>query len=387
MSYNYKRPLNNSYKTLPYTKTTTEVSIYDETFPNKFNFPYQKHFKPHYKPKQNKHLYHNNYSHHNNNNSYNSSLLTLFPQSSPFQSYIPFPQDQTITNPSQVIVNKYEGLCNYIIFSKESSLYIPKTSINHFNDMLLKSFFNNFDYPSSFSSDISFMTLQNQIANVNYTITLSSMLLYINLPSYEVLQNVLNKIKSKQFIEKTHMYFHIDDSLQVHFDLNKTLLTIEYYETKLHHQRKIISQQVNDILNVLNISDIVLIKHIDKKSWFCLKWMPIHSSCKEFSVTSFLVYYQFGNCNDMTVCNKRYNEYYEISIIGILPIKFSEELWLRKIKKVNFGSLYYHREFMDFKMAVNNSILNVHEFIFKENKRTSVDYEFYLKSYSLKEEG
>ena len=42
---------------------------------------------------------------------------------------------------------------------------------------------------------------------------------------------------------------------------------------------------------------------------------------------------------------------------------------------------------MDFKMAVNNSILNVHEFIFRENKRTSIDYEFYLKSYSLKEEG
>jgi hypothetical protein len=128
MSYNYKRPLNHSYKPLPYTKTTTEVSIYDETFPNKFNFPYQKHFKPHYKPKHNKHLYHNNYTHHNNN-TYNSSLLTLFPHSSSF--HISIPQDEeAITTPSQVLLNKYEGLCNYIIFAKESSLYITKTSIH-----------------------------------------------------------------------------------------------------------------------------------------------------------------------------------------------------------------------------------------------------------------
>ena len=387
MSYNYKRPLNNSYKALPYSKTaTTEVSIYDETFPNKFNFPYQKQFKPHYNPKYAKHLYHHNYPYHGN--TYKSSLATaLFPHSSPFHPHVPFAQEQTATNPSQVLLNKYEGLCNYIIFSKESSLYLGKASVNRINELSLKSFFSNFDYSSSFSSDISFMTLHNEIVSVNYTVTLSSMLLCVTLPSHEALEGVLSKIKAQRFAEKAHMYFHIDDALQVRFDLDKTSLTIEYYETKLHHQRKVISEQINDILTVLDISDSALIKHVDKESWFCLKWTPIHASRKEFGATSFLVYYQLGSCSDTTICNKGYNQYYEIPIIGILPIKFSEELWLRKIKKVDFGSLYYHREFMDFKMAVNNSIINVHEFIFRENKRTSVDYELYAKSCSLKEEG
>lgn len=394
-NYNTK-PLNNFKKSYYNFQSNNEVSIYDETFPNKFNLPYQKHYKQFYKQKHYK-----NYPKQYHNNDYSKSKVqnTYLSSSSSTQSSSPPPSfsstqltsnsnlnNKTIQQPmpssiSQVLLNTYEGICNFIIFAKESSLYVSKDNVKELKEITLKSFFNNFDYFISCGSEISFLTPQTQIAIVNYSLTLSSMLLYVNLPSNELFQNILNKIKSKHFKEKTHMCYYIDDSLQVYFDLNQRLLKIEYYESKPPHQRGLITEVIDYLLNILELTDLLVMKYIDSKSWFCFSWIPIHSTQSEFNNSSFLVYYQFAS-DEKDLYNRGYNGYYEIPIIGILPIKFNEELWLRKIKKVNLGSLYYHREYIDFKMALDDSISNVHEFIFRDTNRTSLDYDFYVRNNS-----
>ena len=56
----------------------------------------------------------------------------------------------------------------------------------------------------------------------------------------------------------------------------------------------------------------------------------------------------------------RYDNYFEIPIVGILPLKIEEKLWLKAIKKNNINIGIYQRDFYNFKMALTDSIVSIY---------------------------
>jgi hypothetical protein len=72
-------------------------------------------------------------------------------------------------------------------------------------------------------------------------------------------------------------------------------------------------------------------------------WTPFKSNKQFFSNTSFLTYYQFdmgeySNYTEQSVMS--HHGFYEVPIVGILPIKFDENIWLRKFRKSKITLLY-----------------------------------------------
>jgi hypothetical protein len=108
-------------------------------------------------------------------------------------------------------------------------------------------------------------------------------------------------------------------------------IKIEFYENKPPHSRYIFSDQINIILSRLKTLAEVIIHNIDRTSWFCILWTPVKSTKAQFMNTSFLVYYQFEMNN--TYFEETFSNHAEIPLIGILPIKFEDSMWLSKISK------------------------------------------------------
>jgi hypothetical protein len=120
---------------------------------------------------------------------------------------------------------------------------------------------------------------------------------------------------------------------------------IEFYETKPHHYRYILSDQLDMVISILKTVSSINISKIDKCSWFSVLWTPLKSNKSQFSNTTFLTYYQFdmgdyanyysSDCSVSVQSAHGLQNYYEIPILGILPMKFKEEVWLKKFRKCN----------------------------------------------------
>lgn len=351
-----------------------EVSIYDDNY-NKFNIYNQNIYNP-YRPNtgrgkkrnyKNK-KYSNNYYYNNTqlhlSSSTNNSISTK--SSSPasisslsYNEFITkFVKNQILPKfPYQALLNTYEGICNFIIFAKETSLYIDKNKTLELKTMSLIDFFKCFDMIATFGMEISFLNESNEISYVSYSLSLSSMIIKLTNLSKQKYEELLNKCKSKYSIsnKESELSYAIDDNLKVSFINDKLIIKIEYYETKPPHNRMLIPDLMEKIQELLSIDSSIIMSNIDKSSWFCFSWIPLHATNQEFINTSFLVYYQFASeLNDL--CDRGYNNYYEIPLIGILPIKIDENLWLKKIRRINIGSIF-QSDCYDFKMALNDSIV------------------------------
>lgn len=366
----------------------SEISIYDDNY-NKFNFCNSNKFS--YRKNRNKNkIYNKGKKQYNNNsyyyNTYNNSQLRLSTStnnsistksSSPssissgnFTGFITkFSKPETIPiYPYQALLNKYEGICNFIIFAKRCSLYIEKKKVWCLKKMKFDEFFENFDNVSTTGSEISFLNEQNEIAIVDYCLTLSSLMLKIRGLSDKQFEDILSKnekkykknnINNNTLInkEEKEFFYIVDESLQITFSIEKKEITIEFNETKPPHNRMIITDLIEEIMASLELKDEITMDNIDKTSWFCFSWVPFHSTKNEFSTTSFLVYYRFAS-DEKDLVNRGYDNYFEIPIVGILPLKIDENLWLNTIKKNNINIGVYQREFYNFKMALNDSIVS-----------------------------
>ncbi len=80
---------------------------------------------------------------------------------------------------------------------------------------------------------------------------------------------------------------------------------------------------------------------MSSSAWWSALWIPNKTNKAQLASTSFLVYYQFKYSDNDDFFSKIYGKYKDIPIIGILPIKFDENIWLNIINKgkiiINFS--------------------------------------------------
>jgi hypothetical protein len=281
-------------------------------------------------------------------------------------------------NSSQLLVTYNEGLCNFIIFAKSCTPYIMKTDLQHIDDTGINRFFKNFERVSAFGMDVNYIIESilhlklDDSTTVNYSPTLSSLEIYISdsLSCEKIVKELKeirgnrleeNKFFDYDFVENGFEGFEYNykENLRIIFLNDK--IKIEYYETKPPHSRNILSDQLEIIFSSLKIFETINIIKIDKTSWFSILWTPFKSVKQVFANTPFLVYYQLEYSDNDFFYRNNYNNYAEIPLIGILPIKFDETVWLNRISKsmfyFNIVNYYNPSDLIDFKIALNDSIV------------------------------
>jgi hypothetical protein len=143
-------------------------------------------------------------------------------------------------------------------------------------------------------------------------------------------------------IEKNELYKNESDNKVVHeyiisesytfTNYSNEKIKLEFNENKPPHFRLILSDQLEFIANKFPSLKKIEISKLDKNSWFSILWTPFKCAKTQFYNTSFLSYYQF-NQSESDNYLRDFTNYCEIPIIGILPIKFDENIWLKKISK------------------------------------------------------
>ena len=109
-------------------------------------------------------------------------------------------------NKVEFFVDYYENSCNYIIFLKNSNIYLNKKDINMFKDISLDNFFKGFKKVSLFGLKIDYLTNKiNSQCNINsnnnknvsiidYSLTLSSFEISFN--NKEIIMNLIDYLIS-----------------------------------------------------------------------------------------------------------------------------------------------------------------------------------------------
>jgi hypothetical protein len=302
----------------------------------------------------------NKYSNYENGSIYssNNSSLNTYPSSNKKESSDNILPKTLKGSTSQMLSTHFEGMCNFIIFAKSCSPYISKNDSHLFDDIKISHFFKNFEKPSAFGIDVSLIS-EAENFNINYSPSLSSMELFISdtLTCENIFDELNNLRNCKEEEQKFYDYMDLNTIKQTKINKHsrsgrvlfeyspcdnlkiiclENQIKIQYYETKPPHSRYILSDQLEIIIKKLKCFSQIELSKVEKTSWICILWSPFKTSKPQYGSSSFLTYYQFSySDNDMFYSG--YNNYAEIPIIGILPIKFEEGLWLKKISK---GILY-----------------------------------------------
>lgn len=184
-----------------------------------------------------------------------------------------------------------------------------------------------------YESKLCHITLDELITTM-YTATLSS--IDITFTNKEVTSDVIEDlIRLKKCSPDIRKQSH-GDSTEIYLtDINLKLivknkfnsLTLEFYENRPPHSRQILIKQIEQLLSILDKVKKLQLTSIERSSWFSILWTPFKSSKGVFNNTSFLSYYQFNIKHED---NSKFNE---VSLIGILPIKFDRSIFLTKILK------------------------------------------------------
>jgi hypothetical protein len=127
---------------------------------------------------------------------------------------------------------------------------------------------------------------------------------------------------------KLYEYFIQETSFKLIGYENK--ITIEFYEQKPHHYRNNFLDQIEIFFsNLPMIKDAKVFKDFEKSSWFSILWFPLKTIKNNLTNTSFLTYYSLNNFLE----TKSVNNFHEFPIIGVLPLRMDEQIWLSKINK------------------------------------------------------
>lgn len=167
---------------------------------------------------------------------------------------------------------------------------------------------------------------------VNYSPTLSSLFIFID--EKELVERIAKEMMNLRETESNNFYnyednkrlhyVYSDDNLKITTDFN--FVKIEFQENKPPHFRQILSDQLNQIIKTLSSLNIEINK-IEDKSWFSIFYSPFKSSKQIFANTSFLTFYQINPKDTQD------HPLSEIPLIGILPIRMDDKIWLYKINK------------------------------------------------------
>ena len=292
-------------------------------------------------------------------------------------------------------IDFFENNCNYIIFLRNTSLYLNKIFINNYKDISLQKFFESFKKISLFGMKINYLSnkinensiITRKLLNIDYSVTLSS--LEISFNNKEIILKIIdylisinkctNQLKAKIKENISNQNEQIDNFIE--FFLNDKIpglkislidysnITIEYTENKPPHLRQNIYHQIKEIIDVLSLSNVEINKIIGK-SFFSIRYTPYNCRDKNNIQTSFVNYYQFKINEER---NTFANKYIDIPLIGLLPLKFDHKFFLEKINKEN----YNNNNISDI-MIVNRLVQNVTDNFIKNNGDNSIDVEYYL---------
>jgi hypothetical protein len=129
--------------------------------------------------------------------------------------------------------------------------------------------------------------------------------------------------------------FLIGDS-NLKFIIKNNSIKIEFYEHKPPHSRQILSNQLGILFDSFESLKNITLEKFDQNSWFSILWSPMKSSKSLFMNTSFISYYNLlGATLRQNKLKGSIREYSELSIIGVLPIKFENKLFLSRIISMN----------------------------------------------------
>lgn len=133
------------------------------------------------------------------------------------------------------------------------------------------------------------------------------------------------------------------------------LIKFEFFEIRPPHSRQILIKQIEDLLDSFNVIKKLKISDITNDSLFSILYSPFKSTKGLMMNSSFLVYYQlkiydndntqdlnpllnYSNTKNFTknlfpnqIVNKNF---VEVPVIGILPIKFENKIFMNPICKM-----------------------------------------------------
>ena len=287
-------------------------------------------------------------------------------------------------------IEYYDGLSNFLIFLRNSTPYISKSEIETFKETNLKIFFSAFTKMSLFGFKVFFLKDLETLCETIFTPSISSFEIIIT--NKEIILEIIDKlislkvcsIKTKTLIENNinskgqneisqqnkYIEFTPNEKNPSFKIIIKKLctLTIEYYENKPPHLRKVLIKQLEEFISILPIISNIGLKYLFWKSFFSVLYTPLKSKDNCFLNTSFITYYQF-KFGEESLNNQSPNA--EIPIIGILPIKLLQpQIYLQKINQNDYDNI-----------ILNSSIQSVNK-VFQNSNKTSIDVEFYLKNLS-----
>ena len=148
----------------------------------------------------------------------------------------------------------------------------------------------------------------------------------------QVEEGLLKNELYKNEAEKKVVYeYHITENLSF-TNYSNEKIKIDYHETKPPHMRPILTDQFEFLLQKMPSLRKIEISKVDKNSWFSILWTPFKCSKQQFYNTSFLSYYKFSQNENENYMSDFVN-HNEVPIIGVLPTKFDENVWLKKISK------------------------------------------------------
>jgi hypothetical protein len=244
-------------------------------------------------------------------------------------------------NMAQILLTHNEGLCNFLIFASSCTPYVIKSDTKQIESIKIETFFKSFEKVSAFGIDMSYYeTKTSESVNVSYSPTLSSCEIFIT--DKESVEKIFKEMMEMRDIDVI-CFYEYESNDRTHFVYSKdniniisdcSYVKVEFYENKPPHSRLILTDQLGQILNTLKSLNLEL-SNVDSSSWFSVLWTPFRSSKTLFANTSFLVYYQLRV--QVASYDTNYANYSEIPLIGILPIKLDENVWLNKISK----SIYF----------------------------------------------
>lgn len=149
---------------------------------------------------------------------------------------------------------------------------------------------------------------------------------------YDYSTNHMNQSNNDNNYRKDTLMFEYNVTENLKILIFDKKIKLEFYENRPPHSRVILSSQLEEIFSCLKTFDLIDLNKIDKSSWFSVLWSPVRSNKSHFNSTTFLSYYQFGY-TDLDLYYRGFNDFMEIPIVGILPIKLDDNVWLNKITK------------------------------------------------------
>ena len=308
-----------------------------------------------------------NYSQQNNSFTYYSGFNNKVFRKKNFFSYyneniIIFNQNDLFTNN---IFNKFKDekntLCNLLIFINLIQIHNPKNY-----ELKIENIFNSFSKINILNLDIPYISNKGKIQNQIFIPTLSNFFLIIkdntlveNFSTNLQIKSSKSSSSTKSSYEENIINDFIYEDIKIKI-LNSNEIIFEFNETKPYFLRDCFIEKIQTIINYLNIKNINISKIDIEKSYFSISWCSINNS---FSNANFLSFY-----------------YLDLRFIGILPLKFEKEFW---IKPISFDEKNYHNEYEN---IINNNRKKIEYFLYILLNNYShffsypTEYEFYLKN-------